>query len=96
MKNELAEAWEERVAEDNAAIKELADKFYDGETDLLPELRVELSLQERAEIHGCCVAASWVYDHSHFFEQVVKHTGISLQTALLFSIYGELKQLNSK
>ena len=96
MKNELAEAWDERVAEDNAAIKEIADKFYGGETDLLPELRVELSLQDRAVIHGCHVAASWEYDHSKFFEEVVKHTGLSLQTALLFGIFTELKQLNSK
>ena len=96
MKNELSEAWDARVEEDNAAIKEIADKFYGDETVLSDEENVALSLQERAKVHGCYVAASWEYDHSVFFGEIVKHTDLSLQEAIFFSILAELKLLNAK
>jgi len=92
MKNELNDAWDERVAADNAAIKEIADRFYDGDTEFPPEERVKLSLRERAKIHGCHTAASWEYDYSALYEELTKHTGLSLQEALLFQIHLELKR----
>ena len=73
MKNELNDAWAKRVKDDNAAIKEIADRFYGGETELSDGARVALSLRERAKMHGCYVAASWEYDHSMFFGEIVKH-----------------------
>lgn len=94
MKNELHEAWEERVKDDNAAIKEITDRLYGGETMLSDEERVGLSLRERAKIHGCHVAASWEYDYSVFFGAIIEHTDMSLQEALLYQILIELKSLN--
>ena len=96
MKNELNDAWDARVKDDNEAIKETADRFYGGETELLDSERVALSLPERAKIHGCYVAASWQYDHSVFFGEIVKHTNLSLQEAIFFRILTELKLLNAK
>ncbi len=94
MKNELNDAWDKRVEDDNAAIKEIADRFYGGETEFPPEERVKLSLQERAKIHGCYVAASWEYDYSVHVGAIMEHTGMSLQEALLFLVHKELKLLN--
>ena len=94
MKNELSEAWDKRVEDDNTTIKEIADKFYGGETDSPSEERVKQSLQERARIHGCCLAASWRYDYSVLIGELMKHTGLSLQEALLFEVLVELKKTN--
>ena len=93
MKNELQEAWEERVAADNAAITEITDKFYGSNTELSEEERVALSLRERAKIHGCHVAATWEYDFSMYVGAIQEHTGMSRTEALLFLIFKELKQL---
>ena len=92
MKNELNDAWDKRVKDDNAAIKEIADRFYGGETELSPRERVQMSLQDRAKIHGCYVAASWEYDYSQHLGGIMKHTGMSLQEALLFLVFLELKR----
>ena len=94
MKNELNDAWDTRVTDDNAAIKEIADKFYGGDTEFSTEERVQMSLQERAKIHGCHIAASWEYDYSALFGEITKHTGLSLQEALLFGVLAELKKPN--
>ena len=91
MKNELNDAWDKRVEDDQAATKEIADRFYGGETELSPGEQVERSLQERAKIHGCYVAASWEYDYSVFFGEIMKHTGMSLSEAILFRIFSEIK-----
>ena len=94
MKNELSEAWDKRIEDDNAALKEIADRFYGDETDLPSGEKVKQSLQERARIHGCYLAASWEYDYCGLFGEVAKHTGLSLQEALLFVVLTELKKTN--
>lgn len=93
MKNELNDAWDKQVEDDNAAIKKIADRLYGGETDLSSEERVEMSLQERAKIHGCYIAASWEYDYSALFGEIVKHTGLSMTEALLFKLFIETKRV---
>ncbi|KKL20455.1 hypothetical protein LCGC14_2455300 [marine sediment metagenome] len=94
MKNELNDAWDKRVEDDNAAIKEIANRLYGGETDLSSVENVQLSLQERAKLHGCMAAASWEYDYATFLGEIAKHTGLSLQEVLLYRIMMELKFLN--
>ena len=96
MKNELDDAWNERVEADNAAVKEIADRLYDGNTHLTSEENVQLSLQERAKIHGCVAAASWEYDYSVFLGEIVKHTGLSMSEVLLYRIYMEIKMAVAK
>ena len=92
MKNELNDAWDKQVEDDKAAVKEIADRFYGGETEFSSAARVQMSLRERAKIHGCYIAASWEYDYSVHLGEITKHTGMSLQEALLFLTFLELKQ----
>ncbi|KKL75566.1 hypothetical protein LCGC14_2053620 [marine sediment metagenome] len=92
MKNELDDAWGKRVEDDKAAVEEIANRFYGRETEFSSEELVQMSLQERAKIHGCHVAASWEYDYSHHLGTIMEHTSLSLSEALLFLVFLELKR----
>lgn len=53
----------------------------------------KLPLAARAYWNGIGKAASWETDYKHIVDTVVKHTNLSRSEALLFLLYGHLKNL---